>query len=461
MSMTRMIPVILFLTFMCAVSGAQAQQNEANATDPIGMYLGDRPELTELRGYLTTAAENNNELRAAFQRWQAAVKRAVHADVLPDPKFNFGYYTTPLETRGGPARYKYGLSQKLPFFGKLGLREQKALREADGLKARFDELKLKTFYEVKKVYYEYAYLARSIDITKETIALMDYLEKIANARFSTGSASHADLIRPQVELGKLEDRLRSLQDLKTPLAAQINSLLDRPDNAEVPLPSSIPVMVVTEDKATLMAEMKETSPHLRYWDMKEASEQAGVELAERDFYPDFTFGVESTEVEPSRAPTHVTGDGQNPVMVSMSFNLPVWFNDKQAAVDENRARAAAARRTHAGLERKLEAQLQLVLYKYRDAGRKLKLYRDALIPKAEQSLGVVMEAFMTGSGSSLDLVDAEQTLLELQLSYYRALTDQAQRMAEMEMLVGRELPCRFHGSLLKKSDYNAQGSERQ
>jgi outer membrane protein TolC len=78
------------------------------------------------------------------------------------------------------------------------------------------------------------------------------------------------------------------------------------------------------------------------------------------------------------------------------------------------------------------------------------LYRDTLVPKAEQSLGVTMEAFMTGAGTSLDLIDAEKTLLELQLAYYRALTDQAQKLAEIETLVGRELPCEFHGSLLKK-----------
>lgn len=452
------IPLAMFILIGSAHMAA-AQSEAAPQETAAGGYIGDRPELQDLRGYLSRAAENNNELRAAFQRWRAAVKRSVHADVLPDPKFTFAYYTTPLETRGGPARYKYGLSQTLPFFGKLDLKEQQALREADGLKAQLDELKLKTFYEVKKAYYEYAYLARAIDITRETIALMEYLERIANARFSTGSASHSDVIRPQVELGKLEDRLRSLRDLKRPQAARINALLDRPEGTEVPLPPSIPVMVITEEKESLVAEMKESNPGLRYWDMKEASEESGAELAEHDFYPDFTFGVESTEVDDSRAPTHVTGDGQNPVMVSMSFNLPVWFNDKQAAVDENRAKARAARRSRAGLERKLEADLQLALYKYRDAGRKLELYKNALVPKAEQSLGVIMEAFMTGSGSSLDLVDAEQTLLELQLSYYRALTNQAVRMAEIEMLVGRELPCTFHGSLLKTDPLNEQEGE--
>jgi outer membrane protein TolC len=189
---------------------------------------------------------------------------------------------------------------------------------------------------------------------------------------------------------------------------------------------------------------------LIFWETVAAKEEAGKGLAERGYYPDFTFGLDVTEVDRARNPG-VIGDGQNPVMATMSFNIPLWLNAREAAVDESSARMLAAKRSRMGLERRLKADLELALYKYRDAGRKINLYKDTLVPKAEQALGVTMEAFMTGSGTSLDLIDAEQTLLELQLAYYRALTDQALRLAEIETLVGRELPCEFHGSLLKKS----------
>ncbi|WP_166671370.1 TolC family protein [Pseudodesulfovibrio indicus] len=437
------------LLMVAALPAAAADAVDAEQVPAPGSYLGDRAELSDLRSFLVQAAENNNELRAAFQKWQAALKNSARADVLPDPKFNFGYYTTPLETRGGPARYKYGLSQSLPFFGKLGYKEQMALRQADGVKAQLDSLKLSTFYQVKNVYYEYAYLARAIDITKENIELMKYLEKIATARYTTGSAKHADIIRPQVELGKLEDKLNSLIDLKHPLAAKLNALLDRPRGTGIEFPASIPIMFMTDSDEALFAELQEYNPKLAYWETVVKKEEAGKGLAERNYYPDFTFGVDVTEVDDARNPG-VIGDGQNPVMTSMSFNIPIWLESRGAAVDESQAKIIAAKRSRVGLEQQLRADLELALYKYRDAGRKINLYRDTLVPKAEQSLGVTMEAFMTGAGTSLDLIDAEKTLLELQLAYYRALTDQAQKLAEIETLVGRELPCEFHGSLLKK-----------
>lgn len=209
------LTAIMVIALLATANAAEEEGSTPEGPTP-GSYMGDREELSDLKSFLVQAAANNNELQAAFQQWQAAIKRAVRADTLPDPRLNFGYYTTPLETRGGPARYKYGMSQTLPFFGKLGSKEKIALREADGLKAKFDSFKLTTFLEVKKLYYEYAYLARAIEITRENIELMKYLEKIATSRYTTGSAKHSDIIRPQVELGKLEDRLNSLKDLKSP-----------------------------------------------------------------------------------------------------------------------------------------------------------------------------------------------------------------------------------------------------
>ena len=114
---TFSLTAAMLIALATASPAADSPADSREAETP-GGYLGDREELGDLKEFLALAAKNNNELQAAFQQWQAAIKRAVQADTLPDPKLNFGYYTTPLETRGGPARYKYGLSQTLPFFGK-------------------------------------------------------------------------------------------------------------------------------------------------------------------------------------------------------------------------------------------------------------------------------------------------------------------------------------------------------
>jgi outer membrane protein TolC len=126
-------------------------------------------------------------------------------------------------------------------------------------------------------------------------------------------------------------------------------------------------------------------------------------------------------------------------MVSLSINLPLWVGKYRSAEREAHARVDAARRRQDDSESRLQADLSFALFQLRDAGRRIDLYRDTLIPKAEESLLVSQRAFAVDNADFFELIDAERTLLEFQLSYERALTEHAQRLSEIEMLTGREL----------------------
>jgi outer membrane protein TolC len=215
-------------------------------------------------------------------------------------------------------------------------------------------------------------------------------------------------------------------------------------DATLPLPDNVPVMIMTLSDDELLAGIREHNPAIKEREMLLAAGQSRIDLAERGYYPDFTFGLETIFQDRARQGDPV-GNGENPVIASMSVNVPLWQKPRDAAVREAKAQKSAARLSMIDVERRLSADMELALYNYRDAGRKIDLYRDTLIPKAEQALGVVLEAFQTGNGNSLDLIDAENTLLELELAYVRALTDQGRRFSEMERIFGKEIPCEIHG----------------
>ncbi len=84
-------------------------------------------------------------------------------------------------------------------------------------------------------------------------------------------------------------------------------------------------------------------------------------------------------------------------------------------------------------------QLKTALYRFRDGERKINLYRDTLLPKAEESLKVTEAGFRTAKGTFTDLVDAQRILLEFGLSFERAFADRSQALARLEMLVGSEI----------------------
>lgn len=403
-------------------------------------------DLGSLTGYLVEAAENNSGLRAKFHRWKAAQERIPQATALPDPRLTFGGFIRPIETRTGPQRAKLGVSQTFPWFGKLSLKGERQTQQALAAKAAVDAAKLDVFYAVKQAYYELAYITQAEAITSEIIELVRYLDRVGQAKYSAGSQPYAGVIRTQVELGRLEDRLASISDMKLPLRAQLNAAMNRPVETEVPDPPRVPVMRMCLTDEELLRGLLEANPRLLALDHSAAGEEAGIKLARKDYYPDVTAGVETIFTDDARAPG-VPNDGDNPVIATLSINLPLWQAPRDAAVREAKAKLAAARRDKEGLTRQLTSQLELALYKYNDATRRIGLYRDTLIPKARQSLGVSLEAFQAGQGTSLDLLDAEKTLLELELAHLRALTDQAQRLAEMETIVGREIPCEIHGTV--------------
>ncbi|MFH1743011.1 MAG: TolC family protein, partial [bacterium] len=258
----------------------------------------NRPELTEestLSDYLTYAALNNPGLEAAFYRWKAALEQIPQVRALPDPRFNYAYFIREVETRVGPQRHRFGLSQMFPWFGKLDLQGDAALQTANAERHRFEQAKLELFYKVKNVYYEYYYLARAIDIMGENLELLTYFETVARTKYEVGAASYSDVIKAQVELGKLEDRLAALRDLRSPLAAKLNGALNRPTDASVLGPKSVPEEKVSLTDESLFDQLRENNPELKTIDLQAAKEKIDIELAKKNFYPDITLGMDYIE----------------------------------------------------------------------------------------------------------------------------------------------------------------------
>ncbi len=412
-----------------------------------------KPQIPILDQYITQALEGNNELKAAEDAWKAASDRARQVGVPPDPRFTYGYYIQPVETRTGPQRQRFGLSQTLPWFGKLSLKEKQALLEAEAIGARAESLRLSVIKRVKEAYYEYAYDVQAITITRQNMELLGYLLKVADSRYSAGLSPYSQTLRLQVEIAKLEDRVRSLDDLTRPLRARLNASLGLPPENPIPAPSDIPVMIADMTDEEILKGVEEANPEIRALIIQASVAGQGVKLAERNFYPDFTFGLEMIQQDNARSgdPLH---NGDDPFVATVSVNIPIWFEARRAAVAEAGNKERSLKRQASGTLDRLNAAMQLALFKYRDAGRKIDLFQNTLIPKAEQSMQATLDAFQTGTQSVLDLIDAERIYLEFQLSYLRALSDQGIYMAEMESLLGREIPCKIHSIPIRPSLIN-------
>ena len=450
-------PALLMLAAGCTQTTGPRLEAEAPpppATRP-AMTAGHapeppgRPELPAeptLSDYLSHAALRNPGLAAAFHRWKAALEVAPQVRALPDPRFTYAYYIQEVETRVGPQRNSLQLAQTFPWLGTLRLRGDVAGQAAEAARLRYEAEKLKLFYRVKDAYYEYYYLGRAVATTQENLRLLGHLESVVRTRYKTGAArpgrpptGHADLIRLQVELGKLEDRLRSLRDMRRPMMARLAAALGLPAGRELPWPREVEPADARLDDEQLVAWAGETSPELRALDADAAGRRKQVALARKARWPDVTLGLTWIDTDDAVGPMRPDDSGTDPWIASVSIHVPVWPDKLEAGVREAHFRHLAALKQRADASNDLAARVKLAGFRCRDAQGKLRLYRRVLLPRATESLQVTEKAFLSGEAGFSDLIDAQRVLLEFQLAAERALADRARHLAHLEMLVGREL----------------------
>jgi outer membrane protein TolC len=390
-----------------------------------------------LSDYLAYAALNNPGLEAAFNRWKAAVERIPQAKALSNPQFSYTYMFQDVETRVGPQKDRYSLSQAFPWFGTLGLREAVADESAKAAYEAFQAARLGLFYQVKDAFYEYYYLARAIAITEENLQLLKRFESVAQAQYKAG-APVAEVIKAQVELGKLDDRLRSLKDMREPMVARLNAALNRRHDRTLPWPQTAPRHDATVPNEEIFKVLQASNPELKSLDHAVAREEGAIRLARTAYFPSLMVGVDYIFVDDALNPG-TPDSGMDAIMAMVALELPIWRGKNRAGVEEARRNRDAAVLTREETGNQVESRLKMVLYEFRDAERKINLYGSTLIPQAEQGLNVTEEAYRGGEVDFLSLIDAERLLLEFQLAHERALADREQRLAEVEMLVGMPL----------------------
>ena len=398
------------------------------------------PAEPALADYLAIAARRNPQLQAAFERYAAAMERIVPARTLPDPRFSYAYFIDEVETRVGPQRQSFGVAQTFPWFGKLELRSGIAVDKAQAMGETFEAVRLGVFYQIKQAYYEYYYLQRTIAVTKENVELLKWLEEVVGAKYRVAATEHQDLIRIQIEQDKLADRLRTLEDLRKPITAKLNAALNYPPGTELPWPGGeLGVEEIEASDEEILTWLRQSSPQLKSLDYRIAAGRQAIDLAGKDYYPDITLGANYIDTGGARM-SGVSDSGKDPLLVSASVNVPIWFAKYRARERQMRAEHQAALKERVARENALAAEVHMALYELRDARRKISLYGDVLLPRAQEGLEVTETAFRADKADFLDLIAAQQILLELQLQRERSLASHAQRLAQVEMLIGRELP---------------------
>lgn len=409
-------------------NGFRVSENESIELNP-SAGLGD---------YLRYAALNSPSLKAAFHDWKAALEKTGYAGAMPDPMLSYGYFIENVETRVGPQEHRLSLKQAYPWFGTLGARKDIAWEAANAVLGKYQSEKLRLFYQVKAIYYNLYYLGREIALTRENMELLFFWESVVRTKYKVALRQHPDVIKVQVELGKLEDRLASLEAMVEPVAARLRAVLNIDENIVIGLPEEIVINEQAINHDSLLARVVADNPDLIVLGHLIDKERAGVSLAQKENWPNFTFGVDYIRTGEAINPL-LAESGKDPWMVSVGINLPIWLGKNKSKKQEAQARYRSAEYRHIDAKNRAIAVTEKVLFEYDDAMRKISLYRDGLLPKAEQSLNANYTAYQAGEADFLSILDAQRLLLDFELKLEKAMVDLATKRAELEMITGHEI----------------------
>jgi len=408
---------------------------------------GDSNDLQTLPDYLRYASLNNAELRAKFEEWKAASEQVPQARALDDPKFTF---MKEVQTPSGPKEERFSIMQEFPWFGKIEARTDAASANANAARKQYEAAKLKLFWQIKDAFGEYVYLAEAIKIAKQNLELLEHFEEVARIKYATAAAAHPDIIRAQVEMAILEDVLKSLEKLREPIVARLNAMLNRPTTAELPWPKKQGLKPARLDRSQLIKMLKDKNPELAGLNWEIEAAKSMVELAKKKFYPDIGVGVEWMH-DGGMMSGGGSGNGKDPIFLMFSMNLPLWRDSRKAAEQQAKANVRKIQEQRTDIENKILSSVFEVLYDIEDSQRKTHLYGDVLVSKAEELVQASETAYQAGTIDFLSLIDAQRMLLKYELDYERAVTNNQQKLAEMEMLVGTELPSLAEPSINKET----------
>ena len=348
---------------------------------------------------------------------------------------SYAYFIENVETRVGPQNQKFSIRQSFPWFGTLGSRKTIANEVANAAFRKYQAEKLKLFYSVKAAYYELYYLGRDIALTKDNLELLKFWESVARTKYKVALRKHPDLIKAQVELGMLEDRWLTLQDRIGPTAAHLKATVNLPDTTFIIVPAMVDVVEDEVELQTVIRDALQYNPNLNAMLHLIDKEQAEVRLAGKASLPNFTFGVDYIETGDALSPS-MEESGKDPFVFGVGINLPIWFGKNNARKDEAKAKLQSAKYGYADAQNRLVALVEKIVFQYSDALRKTRLYRDGLIPKAQQALNASYTAYQVAETDFLNVLDAQRQLLAFQLRFERAVADLAIRRAKIDMITG-------------------------
>lgn len=423
-----------------AAGGRRGRHLVVAALIGVGALSASAAELgADVQGLLDLARAQNPELALMRAEAEAAVQRVQPAGALPDPVLRVELMN--VNNYGNDAGFnllpnkvgetQYTLMQMLPWPGKLQLRGEVAQADARQAQARTQVAWTELAMRIKTAYARYYLAAGNQRLTREILDLMKRVEQIAQARYAGGLVVQQDAIRAQLEQTTMRAELIMLDSEKRQQRARLNALLAREPQATLAEPQSLRPLPPpgTLDAATLAQRSRANNPQLLAQEARLAGAEKSRELTRRNRYPDFSVGLQPTQMG-----SRITSWG-----VMFEMNIPLQRTTRRSQEAEAEAMVAAARARSQNLANQLVGELGETIAMLEAARQSEVLATNQSLPQSELSLRSAIAAYENGRLDFTALLEAQRQIRKARQEQLKAQAEAQVRLAEIERIVGEAL----------------------
>ena len=391
---------------------------------------------TPLAVLIEEAKANDPAIHVAQSAARAATFGASQMSALPDPQFTLQQFSVgsprPFAgyTNSDFAYIGLGASQQFPYPGKLKLRGAVADRDADTAKAHVEVVEQDEIEILKTTYAHLAYLQQTLGILQQNAGLLQQIEQQASDHYSTGQGNQRDVLKAQLEQTKILHEISMHHQLVGEDQALLKRILRRPQDSADIIPEVLSATFLRYTASELLDKVREQNPNVHEDAAMVQRNQIAVELAQKDFRPDFevSYMYENTDRK-----------FRDYYMLSLSVNFP-RRKPRRAALAQAQVNIERAQQEEDSQLQAVLAEVQKQYVTIKASEEQLLIYRDGLIPQAQATIQAGLVAYQSNRADFESLFSSYMDVLSLNLEYQQTLLDHETALAHIERLTGVTLP---------------------
>jgi cobalt-zinc-cadmium efflux system outer membrane protein len=392
---------------------------------------------TPLAVLLKEAEQNNPQIQAARDGFQAAKQVPAQVSALPDPQFQLQQVNvgSPRPFAGySNSDFAYvgvGASLDIPYPGKLKLRGEVAKRDAAIADNRSDSVSRAVLAEIKAAYFQLGYLAETLTLLQDDGGMLKQIEQAAEARYRSGQGSQQDVLQAQVQETKLLRDI-SMHHLEAgKVQTRLKQLLNRPQSSPDIEPAALAETPLDTTFDQLLATLQAQNPDLAATQNAIAREKVRVDAARKDFYPDFNIGYMFDRTDPS----HFRSYNQ----ITFGIKIPLHYEKQRSELAQAEAELSCSRDEHQAQSQQTAAELHQQYLVAEQAADVLKIYREGLIPQSRAAVQAALAAYRNNRQDFQALLTSFLDVLRLEQEKWQSVVDHETALARLEQMTGLPL----------------------